>query len=114
MPPEAKVSAGMRFAILDLYGSTCQLCARGPGDPDRTDPGRRTRLIVRPIDDSRPSGDDSPCNLHVVCRACDVSPPCVAASPGLVALMGQVRRATERDQRRALDWLQRKFAREQA
>ena len=113
MAAETDISAAMRFAVLDLYGSTCQLCARGPGDPDRFDPGRRTRLTVRPIDDSRPSGDESPCNLHVVCWACDASPPGVAASPVLVALMGQLRRATEGDQQNALDWLQRKFGREQ-
>ena len=114
MALDAQVAPGIRFMVLNLYGSTCQLCARGPGDPDRSDPGRRTRLVVRPIDESHPGGDNSPCNLHVVCGACVANPPTVAASPDLVLLMGQIRRANEADQRKALDWLQRRFAREQA
>ena len=105
------ISLETRALVLDLYGSTCQLCARGPGDPDRTQPGRRTRLVVARIDDSSLL-EDTLCNLHVVCIACESSPPVEAAAPSLVDLMGQLRRATVSDQRRALDWLLRRFGSE--
>ena len=107
MAVDASISLETRALVLDLYGSTCQLCARGPGDPDRVDQGRLTRLVVALVDDSIPRGDDALCNLHVVCTACEASPPAEAASPSLVALMGELRRATIADQRKALEWLQR-------
>lgn len=114
MTVAANISPESRALLLDLYGSTCQLCARGPGDPDRSDQGRRTRLVVALVDDSRSGGDDALCNLHVVCTACEASPPTAAASPSLVALMGDLRRATIADQRKALEWLQRRFVPGQA
>lgn len=110
----AGISLETRALVLDLYGSTCQLCARGPGDHDRADQERRTHLVVALVDDSRPGGDDALCNLHVVCRACEASPPASPASPGLVALMEQLRRATIADQRKALEWLQRRLSHELA
>lgn len=108
----ANISLETRALVLDLYGSTCQLCARGPGDPDRADPGRRTRLVVALVDATRPGGADALCNLHVVCTACDANPPVEAASARLVALMGQLRRATIADQHKALEWLQCRFMQE--
>ena len=104
------ISLETRALVLDLYGSTCQLCARGPGDPDRTDPSRRTRLLVALVDATRVGRVEVLCNLHVVCRACEASPPVDAAITTLVALMGQLRRATIPEQRAALAWLQRRFA----
>lgn len=108
MAIDANISLETRALVLDLYGSTCQLCARGPGDPDRVDQSRLTQLVVALADESLPGGDDARCNLNVVCTACETSPPTEAASPGLVALMGELRRATIADQRRALEWLQRR------
>lgn len=111
MARAANISPETRALVLDLYGSTCQLCARGPGDPDRLHPERRTRLVVGPSDDSGAPGE-ALCNLRVLCTACDARPPFEAASPGLVVLMGLLRRATVSDQRRALGWLRQRLGSE--
>ena len=109
MPSERGITPTTRALILDHYGSTCQLCARGPGDPDRLDPDQRTRLVVTRLDGSTALSDDAPCNLWVLCVTCREAPPPAAASPSLVALMGQLRRAAPQDQQRAHEWLTQQF-----
>jgi len=78
------------------------------------DPTRVVRLALGHIVDKSKGGADTPDNLRAVCNNCNeglqnVAPPL----PDRIHLLAQIRRATIDDQRAILEWLERKFRRNQ-
>ena len=110
-PPQfaRRVSQTDRAAVLLRNNSVCQLCGRTPGD--RTETGRRVIMHVDHIEQQREGGAGTLPNLRTLCSDCnegsrDVAPPVPLS---LARLKGQVRGATEADQREVYEWLRTKF-----
>lgn len=105
---EHPISRRLRAQVFDRNGFTCQMCGIGAGDP--TDDGRPARLHVGHIKDRSHGGKDELSNLRALCSDCNQGAKnLVQEPPGWTWLLGQLRRATQDDQRAALDWLKRKF-----
>ncbi len=116
-PPEPGVysfsralSARLRAQVLERNGYTCQMCGIAAGDP--MDDERKARLHVGHIVDKSHGGADILSNLRALCSQCNEGAKNVTQEPPThVWLMSQIRRASEADQRKALDWLRHKFER---
>ncbi len=66
--------------------------------------------ILGHIVDRQHGGKDVLGDLHAICSDCNQgAKDLVQERPGWSWLLGQVRRATESDQREILKWLKRKF-----
>lgn len=104
------ISKETRALVLERNGYTCQMCGAGAGDRDPYHPGRTIRLTMGHIIDKSKGGEDTPQNLRAVCSNCNeglqnATPP----KPDFILLKAQVRRATQDDQKRILEWLCEKF-----
>jgi len=104
------ISKETRAFVLERNGYTCQMCGAGAGDSDPYHPGRTVRLTMGHIIDKSKGGDDSPNNLRAVCSNCNeglqnATPP----KPDYILLKAQIRRATQEDQLKILQWLCEKF-----
>ena len=105
---ERPISRRLRAQVFERNGFTCQMCGIGAGDP--MDDGRPARLHVGHIKDRSHGGKDELSNLRALCSDCNQGAKNLAQEPpGRTWLLGQLRRATQDDQRAALDWLKRKF-----
>ena len=119
-PPErgeyvfsSPISARMRAQVLERNGYTCQMCGAGAGDPDDLHPGRKVRLHIGHIQDRIHGGPVTLANLRALCSTCNQgAKDMVQEPPSWSWLLGQIRRAPEDTQRRVMEWLQRKFRRE--
>jgi len=105
------ISKETRAFVLERNGYTCQMCGLAAGDPDPFVPGRTVRLTMGHIIDKSLGGADTPDNLRAICTNCNeglqnTAPP----KPDSIWLLAQVRRAPVDDQRRILEWLETKFA----
>ena len=104
------VSASLRAQVLERNGYTCQMCGVGAGDPDEQNPGRKVRLHVGHIIARIHGGQDTLSNLRATCSTCNQGAKNITQEPPSgVWLLSQVRRASEDDQRRVREWLNRKF-----
>lgn len=104
------VSARVRAQVLERNGYTCQMCGAGAGDPDEEFPGRTVRLHIGHIMDRNQGGSDDLSNLRALCSTCNQGARnLVQEPPSWRWLLGQIRRANIDDQRKALEWLERKF-----
>ena len=101
-----KVDARLRIRILERNGFTCQICGAAANDPDPVDPRREVRLHIDHIDPDGPSVES---NLRTLCSACNEGRSNLQLPRSSINLLAAVRKASEEDQRRALEWLQRKF-----
>ena len=116
-PPDASeytfsrpVSRRIRAQVLERNGYTCQMCGAGAGDPDEENPGRKIRLHIGHIIDRAQGGSDELSNLRALCSTCNQGARnLVQEPPSWRWLLGQLRRASVDDQRKALEWLDRKF-----
>ena len=120
LPPEKppvqftrNVSAATRARVLERNGFTCRMCGIVAGDPDdRT--GRPARLHVGHIVDKSQGGTDDEGNLRALCSVCNQGAKNITQEPPThLWLMTQVRRAKEDHQRAVLDWLKRKFGKDE-
>jgi len=119
VPPEDKdksyrfsnpISSRIRAIVLERNGYTCQMCGAGAGEPDAQNPRRKVRLHIGHIIDRSHGGDDSPGNLRALCSTCNQGAKNLAQEPPTwTYLLAQIRRATIKDQKKALQWLRRKF-----
>ncbi len=106
----ARISAADKAWVLERNGFTCQSCGAGAGDPDPDRPGRVIRLHVGHIRDAHQKGPPDRANLRALCSDCNQGARNLNPEPPSWAwLLGQIRRANAVDQRKALDWLERKF-----
>ena len=104
------VSTRVRALVIERNGYTCQMCGAGAGEPDTQNPGRKVRLHIGHIVDRSHGGDDTPGNLRALCSTCNQGAKNLAQEPpSWTYLLGQIRRATVKDQEKALQWLCRKF-----
>jgi len=105
-----EISKEVRAKVLERNGYTCQMCGAGAGDADPYHTGRTVRLTMGHIIDKSKGGDDTLDNLRAVCSNCNEGLQNVAPEkPSFITLKAQVRRATQDDQRKILDWLCNKF-----
>lgn len=104
------ISARVRAFVLERNGYTCQMCGAGAGDPDPDNPGRKIRLHIGHIIDRSHGGDNEPGNLRALCSACNQGAKNLAPEPpSWTYLLAQLRRASIKDQKKALEWLLQKF-----
>lgn len=105
------ISARIRAQVLERNGYTCQMCGAGAGDPDPDNPNRKIRLHIGHIKDRSHGGTDDLGNLRALCTTCNQGAKNLTQEPpSWTFLLAQIRRAPVKDQKKALDWLQRKFA----
>jgi hypothetical protein len=108
------VSAATRAYVLERNGYTCQMCGAAAGDPNPYAPTRKIRLHIGHIVDKSKGGSDEPSNLRAVCDVCNEGLQNMGPQkPDRIQLLTQVRRATIDDQAFLLEWLERKFGRQQ-
>lgn len=106
------ISARLRAEVLERNGYTCQMCGVAAGDPDPDMSGRTIRLHIGHIVDRIHGGPDNLSNLRALCSRCNQGARnTVQEPPRWVWLLSQIRRASEEDQQKALEWLRQKFQR---
>lgn len=101
-----RIDARLRTRILERNGFTCQVCGAGAGDADPTDSRRKIRLHIDHID---PNGRSVEANLRTICSACNEGRSNLFRGRSAINLLAAVRKASQEDQRLALEWLKRKF-----
>ncbi len=117
MPPDdsqyaftRRISARLRAQVLERNGYTCQMCGAGAGEIDDLNPGRTIRLHIGHIVDQSHGGGETLSNLRALCSNCNQGAQNMAQEPpSWTWVLSQVRRASEGDQRRVMDWLRQKF-----
>lgn len=108
-----RISAEVRAFVLDRNGFTCQMCGAGAGEPQPTDPTKKTRLHLGHIIDLSQGGSNDPTNLRALCSVCNGGAQNATISkPELVWLKAQVRRADGLSQLSVLEFLVRKYPRQ--
>ena len=108
---ERPISAALRAQVLERNGYTCRMCGAGAGEPDELNPGRTIRLHIGHIQDRSHGGKETPDNLRVLCSNCNQGAKNITTEPpSWTWLLAQIKRAKNDDQRRALEWLEAKFA----
>lgn len=115
-PPEGRnysfskpISSRLRAQVLDRNGHTCQMCGAGAGETDQR--GRPIRLHIGHVIDRIHGGKDTLDNLKALCAECNQGAKNLTNEPPRwVWLKSQLRRASNDDQRKALEWLQDKFS----
>lgn len=104
------ISTRARAQVLERNGYTCQMCGAGAGDPDYENPGRTVRLHIGHIKDRSQGGSDELSNLRALCSTCNQGARNLVQEPPTWGwLLSQIRRASQDDQRKALEWLKAKF-----
>lgn len=104
------VSARIRAQVLERNGYTCQMCGAGAGEPDSQNPNRKIKLHIGHIIDKSHGGTNDLSNLRVLCNVCNQGAKnLVQEAPRWTWLLSQLRRASLPDQKKALEWLSRKF-----
>lgn len=104
------ISAKTRAWVIERNGYTCQMCGAGAGETDEQNPGRTVRLHIGHIVDLSHGGSDDPANLRALCSTCNQGAKNLTQEPPRWTwLLGQIRRSTIEDQRKALKWLKNKF-----
>ncbi len=104
------ISKEVRAYVLDRNGFTCQMCGAVAGEPHPYDPTRKTRLHIGHIIDKSMGGTDDPSNLRAICSVCNEGASNITLErPSYEKLLIQVRRATNGDQLRVLEWLIKKY-----
>lgn len=102
------ISKRLRAQVLERNGYTCQMCGIGAGDI--MEDGRKARLHVGHIIDRSHGGTETLDNLRALCSECNQGARNIAQEPPTYTwVLGAVRRASESDQRKVLDWLRNKF-----
>jgi hypothetical protein len=105
-----EISKETRAYILDRNGFTCQMCGAVAGEPHPYDPTRKTRLHIGHIIDKSMGGTDDYSNLRAICSVCNEGASNLTLErPSYEKLLIQVRRATNADQLKVLEWLKKKF-----
>jgi hypothetical protein len=105
-----EISKEVRAYVLDRNGFTCQMCGAVAGEPHPYDPTRKTRLHIGHIIDKSMGGTDDPANLRAICSVCNEGASNITLErPSYDKLLIQVRRATNGDQLKVLEWLMKKF-----
>ena len=105
-----RISKHTRARVLERDRYTCQLCGAALGDDDDQNPGRPVRLQIGHVVDRLHGGTDEPSNLRTLCSACKQGAKGILQEPPSWSwLLGQIRKAPDADQRKALDWLNKKF-----
>lgn len=108
-----KISKETRAIVLDRDGSTCQMCGAVAGEPHPFDPTRKTVLTMGHIVDKSMGGTDDPSNLRTICSICNEGASNITLErPSYEKLLIQVRRASNGDQIKVLEWLIKKFPKE--
>jgi hypothetical protein len=106
------ISKETRAFVLDRNGFTCQMCGAAAGEPHFQDPRRKTRLHIGHIVDKSLGGSDDVSNLRAICSVCNEGASNITPTrPEATKLLVQIRRAKIEDQRRVLEWLEKKFRR---
>lgn len=106
------MSGRLRAQVLERNGYTCQMCGIGAGD--KMDDGRPARLHIGHIVDHDHGGKEELSNLRALCSTCNQGAKnLVQEPPSWTWILGQLRRATQNDQKAALEWLKRKFGESQ-
>ena len=104
------ISARLRAQVLERNGYTCMMCGATAGDPDERNPNRKVRLHIGHIKDRSHGGTDTLDNLRALCSTCNQGAQnIVQEPPSWTLLLAQVRRASVGDQKKALEWLLKKF-----
>lgn len=112
---ERSISKEVRAFVLDRDGFTCQMCGAVAGEPQPTDPSRKTRLHIGHIVDKSAGGTDEYYNLRAICSLCNEGASNLTLTrPDLTKLLIQTRRATSLDQLEVLKWLIKKFPKQAA
>lgn len=105
------ISRRVRSEVLERNHHACRKCGAMAGEPDPDNPSRVIRLHIDHIKARSHEGDDSPDNLRVLCSACNEgSKNLMLEPPSYSWLLGQVRRATGKDQKAVFDWLKTRFS----
>lgn len=108
---EPPISQRLRAQVLERNGYTCTMCGAAAGDVDENNPNRTVRLHIGHIQDRDHRGETQLHNLRALCSACNQGAKNIAQEPpSYTFVIAQVRRAKESDQRKVLDWLNKKFA----
>ena len=109
------ISKEVRAYVLDRNGFTCQMCGAVAGEQHPYDPTRKTRLHIGHIIDKSMGGTDDPANLRAICSVCNEGASNITLErPSYEKLLIQVRRATNGDQLKVLEWLMKKFPNQSA
>ncbi|HRE60298.1 MAG TPA: HNH endonuclease signature motif containing protein [Micropepsaceae bacterium] len=109
------ISKELRAFILDRNGFTCQMCGAVAGEDHPYDTGRKTRLHIGHRIDISAGGDNSAGNLFAVCSVCNEGARNLTPDrPSVSKLLIQIRRASAKEQREVLAWLQKKYGRSKA
>lgn len=104
------ISKEVRAYVLDRNGFTCQMCGAVAGEPHPYEPERKTRLHIGHIIDKSMGGTDDPSNLRAICSVCNEGASNITLErPSYDKLLIQVRRATNSDQLKILEWLMKKY-----
>ena len=104
------ISQRLRAEVLERDGYTCQMCGAGAGDVNADNPARRVRLHMGHIVDYDHGGKAEKSNLRALCNTCNEGAKNIAQEPpSWTWLLSQIRRASVADQKKALEWLKRKF-----
>lgn len=104
-----RISNRLRAEVLERNGSLCQACGLGPGDryPDNK---RKVVLHIGHIKDRAHGGQDTIANLKTLCARCNEGGKHLTQEPpSWTWLLGRVKQAKIDDQRKVLEWLQKKF-----
>ncbi|MDR1741920.1 MAG: HNH endonuclease [Synergistaceae bacterium] len=105
-----EISKETRAYVLDRNGFTCQMCGAVAGEPHPYAPSRKTRLHIGHIVDKSMGGTDDPANLRAICSVCNEGASNLTLErPSHEKLLIQIRRATNGDQLKVLEWLMKKF-----
>ena len=104
------ISQRLRAEVLERDGYTCQMCGAGAGDIDVDNPDRSVRLHIGHIVDYDHGGKTEESNLRALCSKCNQGAKNIAQEPpSWTWLLSRIRRASVADQKKALEWLERKF-----
>lgn len=106
---EPGLSQRVRAEVLERNGYTCRMCGLEAGETD-PETGRRVVMHIGHIVDRAHGGAVSPDNLRALCSKCNQGAKHLTQEPpSWTWLLGQIRRATVADQKKALEWLSNKF-----